>query len=128
MLLLLLSLPTWLIATSERYDPFTSPLYWWSWLLFPAAACVATYVRPGGVRLFLWSGVLTVPIAVLVAVVGTVWQDADDGVSFWLIGEMVVAVQIALTLGVALFDLQLRIRGSRTQSRHATSAECRPTT
>ena len=49
----------------------------------------------------LWTAALIVPLAIEVALLGTVWNDPDEGVSFWLVGEVFVAVQGAVTLGAA---------------------------
>jgi hypothetical protein len=91
-------------------DPFDSTLYWWSWLLLPAAALLASFLRPHGRRPLLWTAALIVPLAVEVALLGTVWYDPDQGVSFWVVGEMFVAVQGAVTLAAANAGAALRLR------------------
>lgn len=87
-------------------DPFHSPRYWWSWLLIAAVAFLAAYTKPTWGRwrwsgIFIVSALLSVPLAVEVALVGTVWFNPDHGASFWLLGEVFVVAQGALTLAAA---------------------------
>lgn len=84
-------------STSEG-DSFDSSLYWWSWLILPAVAGAASFARP---RPLLWTAALIVPIIVAVALLGTVFHDPDDGASFWVLGELFVLVQGAITFGAA---------------------------
>jgi hypothetical protein len=97
-------------SRTDDGDPFDSTLYWWSWLLLPAAALLASFVRPYGRRPLMWTAALIVPLAIEVALFGTVWHDPDDGASFWIVGEMFVAVQGAVTLGAASAGSALRLR------------------
>lgn len=99
-------------STTHDGDPFDSPLYWWSWLLFAATAFLASYARPAW-RPWRWTAVLIVPLIVEVALLGTVWHDPDDGASFWLAGEMLVFVQGLLTLAAAGVGALLRLRPRR---------------
>lgn len=85
-------------SPSTSSDPFESSLFRWSWLIVPAAAGVASFVRP---RPVLWTAALIVPIVVAVALLGTVLHDPDEGASLWLIGEMFVLLLGAITFGGA---------------------------
>jgi hypothetical protein len=100
-------------ASTDDGDPFDSGLYGWSWLLLPAAATLASFIRPHGSPPLLWTAALIVPLAVGVALFGTVWYHPDQGVSFWVIGEMFMAVQGAVTLGAAAAGAALRLRSGR---------------
>jgi hypothetical protein len=98
-------------ATSDSADsdPFDSPIYWLTWLLVPACALSAGYAlphTPPGV----WVAALMLPMAVGVALLGTIWHDPDDGPSLWVAGEVFVGVQAALAWGAASAGSSLRRR------------------
>jgi hypothetical protein len=99
-------------SRTDDGDPFDSRLYWWSWLLLPPAAMLASFVRPYGTRPLLWTAALIVPLAIEVALLGTVWHDPDEGASLWLVGEVFVGVQGAVTLRAARVGRALRLRSS----------------
>lgn len=89
-------------ATSETGDgdPFDSPMYVWSWLLLPMIAAVAARKWPTR-RPAVWAIALMLPMAVGVAVIGTVLHDPDDGASLWIAGEVFVLVQGLAVWGAA---------------------------
>jgi hypothetical protein len=97
-----------LMATSDfPPDIFKSPLYWWSWIAFPAAGAVAGYFRGTRSRPIWWSACLTLPGVLTVGLGGTVFYDSNLGVSFWPIGEMFVIVLgglagVAATVGASV--------------------------
>jgi hypothetical protein len=99
-------------STTDDGDPFDSTVYRWSWLLLPAAALLASFIRPDGRRPVLWTAALIVPLAIEVALLGAVWYDPDQGASLWLVGEVFVAVQGAVILGAAKAGAALRLRRS----------------
>jgi hypothetical protein len=113
----------WMRATSTTRDsdPFDSPVYWWSWLLIAGVALFASYTRPTWGR-WRWSGVFVVPallilpLALEVALLGTVWFNPDHGASFWLLGEVFVWVQGVVTLAAAAAGAFLRDPPWRTSA------------
>ena len=86
-------------ATSRTADgdPFDSTLYWWSWLLFPGAAVLASLLRAGGWRVVGWTLAATAPMGAIVAYLGTIGHDPGDGASMWVAGELFVIAQMAVT-------------------------------
>jgi len=98
-------------ATSETSDgdPFDSPLYWWTWLLWPACALVAAAVFPD-TPASLWTAALCLPLAIGVALLGTIWHDPDDGASLWIAGEVFVGIQALVTHIAALLGSKMRRR------------------
>lgn len=102
-------------SSTDDGDPFDSSLYWWTWLLYPALAAAATRLRPGEHRPIVWTAALMVPLAIEVALLGTVWHDPDDGASLWIAGEIFVAVQAVVTL-LAATTTQAVVRLRRRES------------
>lgn len=91
-------------------DPFDSPLFWWSWLILPACAFLASFARPDGARPLLWTGSLIVPFVIEVALLGTLWHDPDEGASFWLVGEVFVLALGGVTLIAGVAGASMRTR------------------
>ena len=91
-------------ATSSTGDGdiFDSSLYLWSWLVLPlvTAACGWRFYREPP---WVWVVALVVPLAVEVALLGTVLHDPDDGASLWIVGEFFVLAQaLPIYLGASL--------------------------
>lgn len=85
----------------QEQDLLDSPYLWWTWLFGAVVAFVAGYLRPGGRRPLWWSLALVSPAGLALAVQGTVLHDPDQGVSFWMLGELFIIFQGILLLAAA---------------------------
>jgi hypothetical protein len=91
-------------------DPLDSSFFWYSWLILPGCAFLASYARPDGARPFLWTAALIGPFVIELALLGTVWHDPDEGASFWLVGEMFVLILGAVTFAAASAGASIALR------------------
>lgn len=96
-----------MVNTSEEAgDPYDSPLYEWMWLLNIACAFLAGFVFPASPP-WLWAAALVGPFAVGVVLMGTIWNDPDNGPFVWMGGPF-TAFQGLLAVGAAAGGASLR--------------------
>lgn len=103
-------------SSTESSDPFDSPLYGWTWFAFPAVAFALGALLPQAPS-WIWAAAMLGPMAIEVALLGTLGHDPDDGASLWIAGEVFVLVQ-ALTVrlaGAAGKNLRERLDPSPTR-------------
>jgi hypothetical protein len=106
---------TWLflVATSSssaNSDPFDSPFWNLSWLAVAMAAMVAGYLRGAHKRPIAWATCLSLPGAVVVVLIGTVFYDSRGGASFWPVGEIFVGIESVWAFGAAQLGAAARRR------------------
>lgn len=99
--LIIFQVALFLLMWAATGDPFDSPVYWYSWLLLPAFAFMASYARPRGARPLLWTSALIVPFMVEGALLNTVWRDPGPDDGLWIIGEMLLLVLGGVTFVAA---------------------------
>jgi hypothetical protein len=82
-----------LTTRSKEGDFFDSPGYWATWLLFPGIALVASLFRPTARTALVSAASLVGPPMVVLAFLGTVGHDPNDGASLWIVGEILLAIE-----------------------------------
>jgi hypothetical protein len=102
-----------MVSTSQSSgDPFDSPLFQWTWLIWIVIALVAGFVFPTSPPR-LWAAALLGPFAIGVALLGTVWHDPANGASLWMAGELFLAFLGLVALGAAAAGAYLAERPRR---------------
>lgn len=90
-------------STASDGDSFDSQLWFASWIVFPALGYVVSSNWPSGNLPWLWTGCLSVPMMITVALLGTVFHDPGDGPSFWFLAVYFLLIQSAVIAAFALF-------------------------
>jgi hypothetical protein len=103
-----ISFGTWLVLDATVPAPELgagddSPYYWATWLLLPLIAFAVGVIRPGASRAVACSLALVGPLMIMVFIDGSLrWDTQESGASLWLVAEVFLAVQGAITLGAGL--------------------------
>lgn len=103
-------------ATAVQDDAFDSPVYPWTWLIFPLAAMVAAAARPSVHNVLVFTAALVVPMLIGTFLLGAVLYDGSGGASFWPAAEVINLFQglvVALAALVGAGAGRLVRRGAR---------------
>ena len=104
---------TWLVLEATVPAPELgagddSPYYWATWLLLPLLAFAVGVARPSASRALVCSLALVVPLMIMVFIDGSLrWDTQAQGANLWLVAEVFLAVQGAVTLGAGLIGSAL---------------------
>lgn len=80
-------------ATAVQDDAFDSPVYPWTWVVFPLTASAASAAQPSVRNVLVFSAALVVPVLLGTFLLGAVLYDGSGGASFWMVAEVLTLVQ-----------------------------------